>query len=309
MVTTSHHWSLSIPKRFLFLLLQCTSCRRAMVNKIWCQDVVRKLFHRKEEPLPHGRLFSEPKCQKHVATWYLLYRGLIFAAWVTIMVCSIFQFGTVSTTILDNKWPIFLTNWDLVLGVSQALFGLFLTSRRWKLQKASDFDSRGLTLGLTEKVYWFLFVVTMNTALCVSITYWCGVYDPKIHHLDPLNYMLHVCNSILMIIDFVVTSIPFKLKNFWWCLTIVFLYVTFSLIYYLAGGLDRNGHHYIYKILDWKKPLQTTWVCIVEAVFTIVVHFIICLLDGVKHRLYAKAGRKSFDLTQTPVSEKRTDIV
>lgn len=211
-----------------------------------------------------------------------------------------------------EKWPIYLTNWDLVLGVSQALFGGLLALKRWKLQKVSDFDPSTLMLGMPERAYWFLYVVTTNVAIGVSVTYWFSVYDPKIDNLDPLNYLLHLCNSILMIVDFCVTSIPFRLRNFWWCLTIVLFYVIFSLIYYLAGGLDKNGNHYIYKILDWKKPVQASIVCVGEAIFMTILYSVICLLQNIKSRVYFNIGRKSRKLViqmQDSVTEKRADIV
>ena len=285
--------------------------RRAMVKKLWCQEVGRKWFQQKDDPL-HPRLLSEPRCQKHVATWYLLYRWLICAAWASIIMCSIFEFGTYEPMVAYDKWPIYLTNWDLVLGLSQALLGALLVSRRWKLQKLSDFDLSVLRMGMMERAYWFLYVVTTNIAPGVTISYWCSVYDPKIHHLDPLNIMLHVCNSILMIVDFCVTSVPFRLRNVWWCLTVVFFYISFSLIYYLAGGLDKNGYHYIYKILDWEKPLQAALVCVGEIVFIIILYSIVCLLENVKNRVYFKIDRKlgkSLNEARDPVTEKQADIV
>ncbi|XP_076234331.1 protein rolling stone [Calliopsis andreniformis] len=301
------------PLRFVASTSICG--RRAMINKLWCQEVARKWFYKKKEP-PHARLFSEPKCQKHVAIWYLLYRWLIFAAWTIITVCSIFEFGSYNSIGMYDKWPIYLTNWDLMLGLSQALLGGLLASRRWKSQKVSEFEPSAMVLGMTERVYWFLYVVTTNTALCVTISYWCSIYDPKIHYLDPLNFMLHLCNSILMIIDFCVTSIPFRLRNFWWCLTIVFFYVIFSLIYYLAGGLDKNGYHYIYKILDWKKPMQSSIVCVCEAIFISILYSIVCLLENVKDRVYLNINRKFEEsygetqnsVTQNSVTQKRADI-
>ncbi|XP_053985936.1 protein rolling stone-like isoform X2 [Hylaeus volcanicus] len=308
MVLTTLYWSLSIPKRFLVLLVQCSSCRRAMVNKFWCHEVARKWFLRKAEP-PHARQFSEPKCQQHVATWYLLYRWLIFLAWTCIIVCSIFEFGSYKPMIAYDKWPIYLTNWDLMLGLCQALLGGLLVSRRWKLQKVSDFNPSTLTIGFTERAYWFFYIATTGTAFCVSISYWCSIYDPKVHHLDPLNIMLHVCNSVLMTIDFCVTNVPFRLKNFWWCLSIPLLYTIFSLMYYLAGGLDKNGEHYIYKILDWKKPLRSSLVCAGEFVFITVVYSIACLLEQIKNQAYAKFVAKSYTVTKNSVTEKRADIV
>ncbi|KOX70314.1 Protein rolling stone [Melipona quadrifasciata] len=290
-------------------LTQCG--RRAMVNKFWCQEPTKKWFYRKDQP-PHPRVFSEPKCQKHVATWYLLYRWLIFLAWACILVCSIFEIGSQKPVSAYDTWPIYLTNWDLVLGVGQALLGCFLVLRRWKLQKISDFDPSALMLGSIDKIYWYLYVVTTSTAFGVTITYWCSIFDPRIHHLDPLNIMLHICNSLLMILDFCVTSIPFRLRNIWWCLIIVFLYTVFSLIYYLAGGLDKNGCHYIYKVLDWKKPVQASLVCLGEAILMSILHSSFCFLEKIKSWLYLKVDkklRKPYAETQISSTEKHANIV
>ncbi|XP_076656741.1 protein rolling stone isoform X2 [Halictus rubicundus] len=308
MVSTYILRTLLIPKRLLFLLLQCLSYRRAMVNKLWCHDVVQKCFSQKQEP-PQARYFTEPVAQRHVATWFLIYRGLIFASWLVIIVCAFFEFGSWNPWIMYDKWPIYLTNWGITLGLAQAFVGLLLTTRRWRQQKTLDFDPRNITLGSIERVYWFLFVVATNTAICVTITYWGGIYDSRIHNPDPLNMMQHLCNSILMLIDFCVTSIPFRLRNIWWCLMIVCLYVLFSLIYYLAGGLDRFGQHFIYRILDWKKPLPTILLCIGEAVFVGVIHSSFCFLERVKYQVYTKIGGNSIDASQLPGAQKQAEVV
>lgn len=285
-----------------------------MVNKLWCQEVARNLFQKKEAP-PHARVFSEPKWEAYVSTWYLVYRSLIFLAWAAIIVCSIFEFGSFKPLVMYDKWPIYLTNWDLVLGLSQAAFGILLVVKRWRLQKIPGFDPSTLKLGSLERVYWFLNVVTTNIALGVTISYWCSVYNPKIHNLDPLNIMLHVCNSILMIIDLCITNIPFRLRCFWWCLTIVFFYIIFSVIYYGAGGLDKYGYHYIYKILDWKKPLPTLLVCMGEVMFITVLHLIICFLSKMKDRVYNKISIKlgrplpEMESNNKSTMEKTADIV
>lgn len=289
----------------------CVSGRRAMVNKVWCQEIVRKWFYAKDKP-PHAQVFTEPRCQNHVATWYLLYRWLIFAAWAAIIVCSFFELGSIEPLVYYEKWPIYLTNWDLVLGVSQGLLGCLLVSKRWKLQQISGFDPFTLTTGSMERFYWFLYVVTTNVAICVTVTYWLSVYNPKIHHMDPLNIMLHVCNSILMMIDFFVTNIPFRLRNFWWPLIIAFFYMMFSLIYYLAGGTDKHGCSYIYKILDWKKPIQSLLVCMGEVVFMIILHSAMCLLAKVKDHVYFKIDKKfgkQLLQTRTPSGRREADIV
>lgn len=286
-----------------------------MVNKLWCQEIRRRWQQQKQEA-PHARLLTEPKCQQHVATWYLFYRWIIFLTWGSFMVCSLFEFGSYEPLLMYDKWLIYLTNWDMLLGVIQALIGGILVSKRWRLQKVPGFNPCGLKLGFTERFYWFLYVVTTNMAIGVTITYWVTVYNPEINHLDPLNIMLHVCNSVLMLIDFFVTSIPFRLRNFWWCLSVVVFYLIFSVIYYAAGGLDKHDYHYIYKILDWKKPALTSLVCAGGLTFVTVLHCVICILADFKDRFYHKIAEKlnrfsqnTTDVRDKTLAERRTEII
>ncbi|XP_014474747.1 PREDICTED: protein rolling stone-like isoform X2 [Dinoponera quadriceps] len=299
-------------KRLPSLLLQCSSCRRAMVSKFWCQEIGRRWRQRRQEP-PHARLLTEPKCQSHAATWYLFYRWIVFFVWTAFVVCSLFEFGSYQPLGMYDKWPIYLTNWDVTLGFSQALIGGVLVSKRWRLQRISGFDPCNLRFESTERLYWFLYVVTTNIAFGVTMCYWLTVYDSKIHHLDPLNIIMHVCNSVMMMIDLFVTSIPFRFRNFWWCLSIVMLYQVFSVIYYASGGLDKQGLHYIYKILDWKKPAAALLACAGGLTFVTVLHCVTCMLVNIRDRLYRKVAEKvnnrSVQINEQSLPEKRTEMV
>ncbi|XP_071642143.1 uncharacterized protein [Temnothorax longispinosus] len=67
-------------KRLLLLFLQCSLCRRAMVNKLWCLEIGRRWRQAARQEPPQTRVLSEPKCQSYVAIWYLYYRWTIFLA-------------------------------------------------------------------------------------------------------------------------------------------------------------------------------------------------------------------------------------
>ncbi|XP_019696114.1 protein rolling stone isoform X2 [Harpegnathos saltator] len=292
--------------------------RQTMVSKLWCREIGRRWRQRQQES-PHARLLTEPKCQSHVATWYLFYRWIVLLLWTAIVVCSLCEFGSYELLHIYDKWPIYLTNWDIALGFAQALIGGVLVSKRWRLQRISSFDPCNLRLESTERLYWFLYVVATNIAIGVTVCYWSIVYDPKIHHLDPLNIMLHVCNSVLILIDLFVTSIPFRLRNFWWCLSFVMFYLVFSVIYYAAGGLNKQGYHYIYKILDWKKPMRTVLVCAGGLTFVTVLHCVTCMLANIRDRLYrgiiGKLNSRSMRITtpgetlQLPTGSRKPEMV
>ncbi|XP_043503026.1 protein rolling stone-like isoform X1 [Polistes fuscatus] len=286
--------------------------RQAMLNKFWNYEVLRKYFNTKTEP-PHVQLFSQPKCQIHVANWYLLYRWLIFVAWISIIFCSLFEFGSYKPQYKWEKWPIYLTNWDLALGLIQSFLGALIVSKRWKLQKDPAYNISDMKLTMLEKSYWVFYTVTSSLAVGVTVTYWTAVYNPKINYIDPLNIMLHVCNSILMLIDLSITSVPIYMKNVWWCLIVVLFYIIFSIIYYAAGGLDKNGYHYIYKILNWEKPIQTLLICAGCMTFIVLLHFLLCLFDKLRDCLYFRITKKIYNVpsikTDYNVTKKEAEIV
>ena len=278
-----------------------------MVNKLWYR-VSRKWSRLKIEP-PHARIFSESRFQDRLELWYLVYRWIIFLAWLLIIVCSVFEIGSYQPQGNNQFWAIYLTNWVLVLGSTQSLLGAILVTRRWKQEKLPNFDPSNLTLSLLERTYWFLYVVTSSVAFCVTITYWCAIYDPQYHAVDVLNILLHVCNSILMIIDLCVVKIPFVLISFWWCLAVAASYVIFSVIYFVSGGVDKFGSRSIYPILNWEKPGRTLLVCFGVTVFLIILHCFYCLLASFRDRKFREEREDSKLRNDETISPKNVDLI
>ncbi|XP_011498754.1 PREDICTED: protein rolling stone-like isoform X2 [Ceratosolen solmsi marchali] len=280
------------PNVLLLLLANICSRRRAMVKKVWCRELFGKFLQVRYEPT-QARYFSEPKCQDTVRLWYLAYRYLIFCLWLLIILCSVFEIGSVNPLGLLEKWPIYLTNWDLILGLVQSFLACVLVTRRSRYQEQPGFDASSLYYGKLEKFYWFMYVVTSSLALGVTITYWALIHDPAIHHVDVLNILIHVANSLLMIVDLCVTSVPFEFRCFWWCPFFVNFYLIFSIVYYLAGGLDKNGQHRIYNILDWEKPIMTLLICAGGLTFLVITHCLLCILARLRNHVYERR-RKPF---------------
>ncbi|XP_011305912.1 protein rolling stone isoform X2 [Fopius arisanus] len=307
----TRRWGTVPLRRALTLTFQNFACRRAMVNNIWC----RKLSHiwHQKVPDPHARAFSEPRWSSHVSGWYLGYRWLISLTWMTIIICSIFEVGSVKPLGKSHLWPIYLTNWDLALGFIQSLLGLLLVIRRWRFQKSQEFDAVTLKLGGVERIYWFLYTITSSLALGVTGTYWATVYNPKIHQVDLLNILLHVCNSFLMIVDIVVTRVPLRLRHCWWCLVVVSCYLMFTIIYYSAGGLDKQGNPRIYAVLDWAKPGKTILVCLGGLTFLVIIHCLLCYIVSLRDRLYERSQQylkeQSDPGNQQPLKVKTSEVV
>lgn len=54
-----------------------------------------------------------------------------------------------------------------------------------------------------------------------------------------VTVMVHIVNSVVMIIDLFLVAHPVRLLHMHWSLMFAILYLTFSWIYYCAGGLSR----------------------------------------------------------------------
>ncbi|KAK0182557.1 hypothetical protein PV327_000683 [Microctonus hyperodae] len=257
-----------------------------MVNNIFCRKISRAWLQTKSNP-PHPRVFTEPRIQNITTLGYLIYRWMISLLWISIIVCSLFDYGSSKPPKTTYTWPIYLTNWDLVIGAIQSILGVILVTKRWTLQKTQT-DSNACNIikyGKLEKLYYVLYTIACTLAVGVTVSYWAAVYDSKIHTIDPLNIMLHVCNSLLILMDVLIVSIPLKFRHFWWCLVLILFYLTFSIIYYAAGGLDKNGYHHIYKILDWKKPGITILIALGGMLFLVMVHCLLCYLTILLSRI------------------------
>lgn len=275
-----------------------------MVKKLKWQEIRRKLWSPSDPPAP--RCFSEPQWQGHVSLWYFLYRWFMFGCWSAMIICSLFDIGSRRPEGNKQTWPIYLTHWDLILGAGQAFLAAILVSKRRTLQRHSTFDPDALTLGRSERAYWYLYTITSSIAIGVTILYWGTIYDPKLHAKDPLNFMMHLFNSVLMLTDLIVVGVPLRLEHFWWPVACVVTYLAFTVIYYLAGGLDKNGYHYIYKILDWKKPGRSALVCLGGLVFLTVVHCVLCAVARL--RLYIRAKAAGTVMTATIINQGTKNV-
>lgn len=75
-----------------------------------------------------------------------------------------------------------------------------------------------------------------------------------IHKTDAVNMMVHVMNSIMMLIDLAIVGQPIRMSHIYFTTGVAVVYGAFTAIYSLAGGTDRKNNETIYPILDWSQP-------------------------------------------------------
>lgn len=102
------------------------------------------------------------------------------------------------------------------------------------------------------KIVWMLFNVAAVNALIVTIGYWGAIHSRMgakslVGKLGYHNITAHLVNSIVMLIEGVVTPFPVRLLHVVYSNLYGLLYVTASIIFWLASG------QIFYSFLDYSK--------------------------------------------------------
>ncbi|GBP88031.1 Protein rolling stone [Eumeta japonica] len=118
-----------------------------------------------------------------------------------------------------------------------------------------------------------------------------------------LDVAVHAINSVLMLVELAVAAHPSRLAHFYHPLAFGLVYLLFGVIYYLAGGLDPSGNPYIYPVIDWTKPGQTTLVVLATALFLLFLHVLVVALAAGRDALARRRRRE--DLARRPGEDTR----
>ncbi|XP_063928199.1 protein rolling stone-like isoform X4 [Zophobas morio] len=242
-------------------------------------DSWKKQFSLKQLSLQHDKpitfVVSQWQREPKPSIVYLVYRWAIAIIFFVTFVISIIDLKHPdASSSFRAKWLIYLTNWGYTMCTLQALLAAIMLSicvLAPYLHSKPNLESSALKL---HKFYWVTNVVGTDIAFGVTSLYWSLIYDEKSMDLDAMNFFVHANNSILMMIDLFVVAHPIRLLHC--CYPIVFgiCYALFSVIFYAAGGISREGKVFIYNILDWSKPGITSAVCIAVLGFLVIVHII-----------------------------------
>ncbi|XP_053613791.1 protein rolling stone-like isoform X2 [Plodia interpunctella] len=183
------------------------------------------------------------------------------------------------------KFFIYMTHWGLIMVFLESLFGIIVTVRKPMETKADA------TFGLPwyVKTYWVLYNVTIPLAFLISTFYW-GLLKTsgKMTYYNPhpvLDVMLHGTNSLVTLVELVMSAHPSRLIHIFQPLLFSLVYLIFNVTYYYAGGLDPFGHTYIYPVMDWSKPQEAMVVVALTGVFLSACHLIVVAIATLRDTL------------------------
>lgn len=113
-------------------------------------------------------------------------------------------------------------------------------------------------LDIMHKIQWGLFLIGGEHALIITTLYWSFYTKSSPGHnlysLDSLN--LHMINGIFAVLDLWLSGVPVRMCHAVYSIGFGCAYILFTVVYYVAGGEDPEGHRYIYPFLDYGSNMQ-----------------------------------------------------
>ena len=203
-------------------------------------------------------------------------------------------------------WPIFLTNWNLVIETVyficitaiSGLYGLDLPEYQEKrsqtIEMTNDIENpreipKGKRLDsaiekITFSLFWIWYGLTYVICTVMVVLYWAFVVEN--FHFDTPELIFsyvndHGINLVLILIDFCFHKIPVRLFHVVYSIIVAIIYIILSIIYNFAA--DKP----IYKVVDWNdKPGWAVFYVILALVLVVIVQ---CIFYGLyRLKLYLK---------------------
>ncbi|KAH8266666.1 hypothetical protein KR018_008022, partial [Drosophila ironensis] len=179
---------------------------------------------------------------------FLAYRSLMGAIFGTSIVSYVYRYFQ------GGQWFIYLTNWGFLMCGVSSITGAVLTNHYHRQPDNWEPPRRAI------KFYWACWWSSASLAFVISLTYWTFIYpsdrnpDNLTRVSDFYNILTHAVPPVYYVIDLLLAAQPARLMHFIYPLGTTLVYLTFSFVYYLAGGEDLNGRRYIYKFLNYARP-------------------------------------------------------
>mmetsp|Transcript_24 Transcript_24/g.78 ORF Transcript_24/g.78 Transcript_24/m.78 type:complete len:273 (+) Transcript_24:88-906(+) len=197
---------------------------------------------------PGGLLGGLGRCSPQA---YLITRIVFFFVWLACVIWS-----SISWVEVEGRgygfWWIKLTHWAAIIELVYLGFGAFST---YQAIYSPVVDGKDEDAPLFATVTWFLGSVIWVASLMVVVIYWAAVFEPGPGKPTAIQILTHGGNFILVWEDNLLSRLPYRWYQIYAPALFSVVYVAFSKVYYLAGGTDWNGAHYIYKIIDWSDPV------------------------------------------------------
>ena len=99
-----------------------------------------------------------------------------------------------------------------------------------------------------HQALWVIYNIAAVAAIAVTSVYWVLLFSNK---LTAVSVVVHAVNSIVMVGDTMLSSVPVRLFHVIYPMLYLIAYLVFTLIYWAVGGTSSFGNPYIYPMTDY----------------------------------------------------------
>jgi len=98
---------------------------------------------------------------------------------------------------------------------------------------------------------WIVRTTIAPSAMIVTLVYWSLLF-PIWGTTSVIDVHVHLVNSLIILIDFVLSRLPFYLCHFYQPDLYMITYMIFTIIYWAVGATTASGDHFIYSPLNYQ---------------------------------------------------------
>lgn len=240
---------------------------------------------------PTAFVLSQWQTSSQPSLLYLIYKWAITIFFIVSWVISIIDIPNLNEPNFNHaKWLIYLTNWGFTMCMIQSILSTAMVTVCYSIAQQDSETSKFQDHKILQlyKVYWVTNIIATDTAFGITIIYWSLLYNANLTPPNAMNIIVHVFNSVIMMVELFVAMHPIRLIHFYWSLIFGCLYVIFTLIYYFSGGTGKDNSPAIYPILNWSKAEKTTVVCVVVCLFVVFLHIVTYCIYKLRKTIHKK---------------------
>mmetsp|Transcript_60385 Transcript_60385/g.127958 ORF Transcript_60385/g.127958 Transcript_60385/m.127958 type:complete len:289 (-) Transcript_60385:117-983(-) len=186
----------------------------------------------------------------------LMIRIVLFLTWLGCIIASLIE----NIAVYNHPWPIWFTKATHLTGLMELTYFALACCTTYQAIYSKVPDGVGRAVPWYAEAAWVFNSLATVSSFVICTAYWSILKGDK--DLTVVTVLQHGGGFVLMLIDLLISRVPYYLSHIYAPLIASSSYVVFSYIYFVCGGTDGKGHPYIYKVLDWRNPSKAGFVCV-----------------------------------------------
>ncbi|XP_045464662.1 protein rolling stone-like [Harmonia axyridis] len=198
-----------------------------------------------------------------IPTSYLLFRMVFLTFYIGIWYAGIrmvnisIQCGCLPS-INQGSILLYYTTWSEIFCCIACISSFLITITQY-VRENEDEKTPVFECKTWFKIHLAIYTLALDSSVGLAFGYFGYVYYNERRYYRGISYVLHLWTGVLMLLDFMLSSMPTNLFHFYLTMSASLTYGIFSWVYYISGGKDYLGAKYLYEILNWE---DTPWTAV-----------------------------------------------